>query len=90
MFFLFLNQIKTYVVGTQKKSLIMRRFFLNTQMMGKKHFQFYTKKNPYLDKWLILYYTQGQLSKNNLRKIANIFLSTSLNMGFGCSKELSH
>ena len=29
-------------------------------------------------------------SKNNLRKIAIIFLSISLNMCFGCSKEWSH
>ena len=29
-------------------------------------------------------------SKTNLRKIAIIFLSTSLNMCFGCSKEPSH
>ena len=29
-------------------------------------------------------------SKNNLRKIVIIFLSISLNMCFGCSKELSH
>ena len=33
---------------------------------------------------------QGQLSKNNLRKIAIIFLSISLNMCFGCSKEPFH
>ena len=32
----------------------------------------------------------GQLSKNNLLKIAIIFLSISLNMCFGCSKEPSH
>ena len=32
----------------------------------------------------------GQLSKNNFRKIVIIFLSISLNMGFGCSKEPSH
>ena len=32
----------------------------------------------------------GQLCKNNLRKIVIIFLSISLNMCFGCSKELSH
>ena len=30
------------------------------------------------------------LSKNNLRKIAIIFLSISINMCFGCSKEPSH
>ena len=33
---------------------------------------------------------KGQLSKNNLRKIAIIFLSISLNVCFGCSKEPSH
>ena len=33
---------------------------------------------------------KGQLSKNNLRKIAIIFFSISLNMCFGCSKEPSH
>ena len=32
---------------------------------------------------------KGQLSKNNLRKIAITFLSFSLNMCFGCSKEPS-
>ena len=32
----------------------------------------------------------GQLSKNNLRKIAIIFLSISLNICFGRSKEPSH
>ena len=32
----------------------------------------------------------GQLSKNILRKIAIIFLSISLNMCYGYSKELSH
>ena len=31
----------------------------------------------------------GQLCKNNLRKIAIIFLSNSLNICSGCSKELS-
>ena len=34
--------------------------------------------------------TKGQLSKNNLPKIKIIFLSISLNMCFGCSKELSY
>ena len=33
---------------------------------------------------------KGQLSKNNLHKIGIIFLSISLNMCFGCSKEPSH
>ena len=32
----------------------------------------------------------GKLSKKKLRKIAIIFLSVSLNMCFGCSKEPSH
>ena len=32
----------------------------------------------------------GQLRKNNLRKIVIIFLSISLTMCFGCSKETSH
>ena len=32
----------------------------------------------------------GQLGKNNLRKIAIIFLSINLNMYFWCSKEPSH
>ena len=32
----------------------------------------------------------GQLSKNNLRKIVIIFLSISLNLCYGCSKEPSH
>ena len=31
-----------------------------------------------------------QLRKNNLRKVANIFLYISLNMCFGCLKEPSH
>ena len=35
-------------------------------------------------------YSKGQLSKNNLRKIVIIFLTISLNMCFGCSKEPSH
>ena len=35
-------------------------------------------------------WAQGQLSKKNLRKIAIIFLSISLNMCFGCFKEPSH
>ena len=38
--------------------------------------------------WMPL--AKGQLSKNNLRKIEIIFLSISLNMCFGCSKEPSH
>ena len=33
--------------------------------------------------------TDSELSKNNSRKIANIFLSISLNMCFGCSTEPS-
>ena len=37
----------------------------------------------YLNAW-------GQLGKNNLHKIAIIFLSISLNMCFRCSKEPSH
>ena len=32
----------------------------------------------------------GPVKKNNLRKIAVIFSSISLNMCFGCSKEPSH
>ena len=35
-------------------------------------------------------HTYGQLSKIFQRKIAIIFLSISLNMCFGCSKEQSH
>ena len=35
-------------------------------------------------------WSKGQLSKNNQRKIAIIFLSVTFNMCFGCSKELSH
>ena len=35
-------------------------------------------------------YSLGQLSKNNLHKIAIIYLSISFNMCFGCSKERSH
>ena len=38
----------------------------------------------------IITITKGQLSKINLRKIAVIFLSFSLNMCFGCSKDPSH
>ena len=34
--------------------------------------------------------SEPQLSKNNLRKIEIIFLSISLNICFGCSKEPSH
>ena len=34
--------------------------------------------------------SKGPLRKNNLHKIAIIFLSISLNMCFGCSKKLSH
>ena len=34
--------------------------------------------------------TWGQLSKNKLHLTVIIFLSISLNMCFGCSKELSH
>ena len=33
---------------------------------------------------------RASLAKNNLRKIAIIFLPISLNMCFGCSKEPSH
>ena len=32
----------------------------------------------------------GPVKQNNSRKIVIIFLSTSLNMCFGCSKESSH
>ena len=34
--------------------------------------------------------TMGQLSQNNFRKIAIIFLPIILNMCYGCSKEPSH
>ena len=34
--------------------------------------------------------SKSQLSKNNLLKIAIIFLSISLNMCLGCSKKPSH
>ena len=34
--------------------------------------------------------SRGHLGKNNLPEIAIIFLSISLNMCFGCSKESSH
>ena len=37
----------------------------------------------------MIIWTKGQLSKNNLFKIAIIFLSISFNMCFGCSKEPS-
>ena len=43
-----------------------------------------------MEECLVQNITQGQLSKNKLRKIANIFLSISLNMCFECSKEPSH
>ena len=51
--------------------------------------QVFSRQGPYVVR-LFLLDSKGQLSKNILRKRAIIFLSISLNMCFGCSKEPFH